>query len=216
MPAVRRPSPAPVRPALAVALVGAVIALTTLVAPPPTRAAQHAVQIADSAFSPATMTITVGDTVTWTNADGRPHTVTSNDGVFDSGNLDEGQTFSFTFSEPGTYTYRCNYHDQMQATIVVEAAAAPAPATSPSAGGTASGGTDAPATGNGGTPATASHAAGTHDAGQPDTALEVPASIAWLSPLLIGLGLVALAFGVIPPARESVRASESLSAGWRR
>jgi plastocyanin len=213
MPAVRRPSPALVRPALALALVGSVVALITLVAPPPTRAAQHAVQIADSAFSPATMTITVGDTVTWTNADGRPHTVTSNDGAFDSGNLDEGQEFSLTFSEPGTYTYRCNYHDEMQATIVVQAASQPAPASGSE---TTSGATDAPAAGSGGTLAEASHAAGTHDAGQPDTALDVPASIAWLPPLLIGLGLVALAFGVIPPSGDPVRAGASPAAGWRR
>lgn len=65
----------------------------------------------------------------------------------------------------------------------------------------------------GGDTAAASHTAGTHGAGQPDTALEVPASVAWLSPLLIGLGLVALAFGVIPPSRESVRADEKLRAG---
>ena len=135
MPAVRRPSLVPSRPILALALVGALAALTSFGAPPTTRAAQHAIQIADSAFSPATMTITVGDTVTWTNADGRPHTVTSNDGAFDSGNLDEGQAFTFTFGEPGTYTYHCNYHDQMQATIVVQAAAPAVTAVPSPAGG---------------------------------------------------------------------------------
>ena len=207
MPAVRRPSLVPSRPILALALVSALAALMTLGLLPPTRAAQHAVQIADSAFSPATMTIAVGDTVTWTNADGRPHTVTSNDGAFDSGNLDERQVFSFTFSEPGTYTYHCNYHDQMQASIVVGAASAPAPAPSQAAAGTGTGGDTA---------AINSHAAGTDDAGQPDTALEFPVSLPWVAPLLIGLGLVALAFGVIPPARESVRAAEDPMSGWRR
>jgi plastocyanin len=209
MPAVRQPLLASARPALALAIVGAIAALSSMAAPPPTRAAQHAIQIADSAFSPATLTVTAGDTVTWTNGDGRPHTVTSNDGAFDSGNLDVGQAFSFTFGEPGTYTYRCSYHDEMQATIVVQAVSAPAPSQA------APGGTDANATTTGGT-AAASHTAGTHGAGQPDTALEVPVSISLLSPLLIGLGLVALAFGVIPPARESTRAGESRPAGWRR
>jgi len=213
MPVVRRPYLASTRPILALAIVGAIAALTTLAAPPPIRAAQHAVQIANSAFSHTTLTINVGDTVTWTNADGRPHTVTSNDGAFDSGNLDEGHGFSFTFSEPGTYTYRCNYHDEMRATIVVQAASAPAPAPSDAAAGTAPDGTDAPTTG---TTATATHPAGTHDSNGPDTALDVPVSLAWLPPLLIGLGLVALAFGVIPPARESVRAGEAQTAGWRR
>ena len=206
MPAARRPSLAPPRPVLALALVSALAALMSLGAPPPTRAAEHAVLIADSAFSPATVTITVGDTVTWTNADGRPHTVTANDGAFDSGNLDEGQVFAFRFSEPGTYTYHCNYHDQMQATIVVQAASAPAPAPSQAAAGSATAS---------GTAAT-SHVAGRHDAGQPDTALELPVSLPWLAPLLIGLGLVALAFGVIPPSRDTVRADVSPTAGWRR
>jgi plastocyanin len=207
MPAVRRPSLVPSPSILALALVSALAALMTLGLPPPTRAAQHAVQIADSAFSPATMTIAVGDTVTWTNADGRPHTVTSNDGAFDSGNLNEGQVYSFTFSEPGKYTYHCNYHDQMQASIVVEAASAPAPAPSQAAAGTGTGDDTA---------ATNADAAGTHDAGQPDTALDLPVSLPWLAPLLIGLGLVALAFGVIPPARKSVRAADEPTSGWRR
>jgi len=213
MPAVRRPSLTAVR---AVGFVAAAAALLTFGAPPPTRAAQHAVQIADSAFSPSTLTIAVGDTVTWTNADGRPHTVTSDGGAFDSGNLDEGGAFSFTFSEPGTYTYHCNYHGEMQATVIVQAASAPAAAPSQATGGTASGGTDAPATAGGSSAATTSHAAGTHDDGQPDTALELPASLPWLAPLLIGLGLVALAFGVIPPAREPVRTDASSASGWRR
>ena len=156
------------------------------------------------------MTDTVGDTVTWTNTDGRPHTVTSDGGAFDSGNLDEGGAFSFTFSEPGTYTYHCNYHGEMQATIVVQAASAPAAAPSQAAGGT-----DAPATA-GGAAATNSHAAGTHGGGQPDTALELPVSLPWLAPLLIGLGLVALAFAAIPPAREPVRTDASSRSGWRR
>lgn len=204
MPAVRRTF-------LAIALVGIVASLLPLAAPPPTRAAEHAVQITDSAFSPATLTIGVGDTVTWRNADDRPHTVTSNDGAFDSGNLDEGQGFSFTFSEPGTYTYRCDYHSEMLATIVVESASAPAPAS----GGSTASGTDAPAARDEGTAAaTAPHAPG-HEAGQPDTALEAKVPLAWIAPLLIGLGLVAFAFGLVPPAREAVR-TQARGAGWRR
>jgi hypothetical protein len=104
----------------------------------------------------------------------------------------------------------------MQATIVVQAASAPVPASpSKPSGGTASGGTDAPATGGDNAPAT--HAPGTHDATQPDTALEAPTSLAWLAPLLIGLGLLAMAFGVFPLAGEPVRIAQSrTAAGWRR
>jgi plastocyanin len=198
MPAVRRSL-------VALVLIGALASLATLASPPPTRAAEHAVQITDSTFSPATLTIAVGDTVTWRNADDRPHTVTSSDGVFDSGNLDEGVGFSFTFTEPGTYTYLCEYHPEMQAAIVVEAAA-------PAAGGSTTGETDAT---GGGTTAAATHAAGTHEGSQPDTALVAPISLAWLAPLLIGLGLVAFAFGLVPPMQRPVR-EERAAAGWRR
>jgi plastocyanin len=208
------------RTPLALAVSGVVASLLTLGAPAPIRAAEHGVQIVDSTFSPATLTIQVGDTVTWRNADDRPHTVTSNDGAFDSGNLDEGVGFSFTFTEPGTYTYRCDYHPEMQATIVVEAASAPAATpsqpTGQSTSGTdaASGETDA----SGGATAVASHAPGTHPASQPDTALEAPISLEWLTPLLIGLGLVALAFGVFPPRwnPDGVRANPAPTKGWRR
>ena len=148
--------------------------------------------------------MSVGDTVTWTNTDDSPHTVTAEGGAFDSGNMDPGAIFSFTFTQPGTYTYRCDYHSDMQATIVVQAAAAPQPAAP---------GTSAPST----APATdAAHAAGRHADDQPDTALPAPAAVAaWLTPLLIGLGLVALAFGLFPlrPARV---AREDRQAGWRR
>ena len=73
----------------------------------------------DKDFSPEELTINVGDTVTWTNDDDSPHTVTADDGQFDSGNMGEGATWSFTFTEAGTYDYKCNYHSSMTATITV-------------------------------------------------------------------------------------------------
>lgn len=206
MPAVRRTP-------FALALVGAIASVLTLAAPAPTRAAEHTVQITDSTFSPATLTIEVGDTVTWRNADDRPHTATSNDGAFDSGNLDEGVGFSFTFTEPGTFTYRCDYHPEMQATIVVEEASTEAAADGSTAGETDAG-TGEAASGDGAATG-AAHDAGTHDAGQPDTALETPVSLAWIAPLLIGLGLVAFAFGLVPPGRETATV-ETPAVGWRR
>jgi hypothetical protein len=164
----------------------------------------------DGSFSPATLTITAGDTVTWTNDDDSPHTVTS--AAFDSGNLDAGATFSFTFTEPGTYAYVCSYHDEMQATIVVEPASAPAPAA-PTQAPAASQGASGTA-GGGGT--AAGHAPGHGDA-QPDTALPVPAQLNdVLAPLLIGLGLVALAFGLVPMARPRRTTVAARTAGWRR
>jgi plastocyanin len=55
------------------------------------------------------------------NADANvPHTATSDDEVFDSGTLNEGDEFSFTFDEAGTFSYFCQVHPTMQGTIVVE------------------------------------------------------------------------------------------------
>ena len=217
MPAARRPSLASVCAVVSRTLAVAVAfaSLPTLAAPSPTLAAEHAVRISDSTFSPATLTISVGDTVTWRNADDRPHTVTSDDGAFDSGNLDEGQGFSFTFTEPGTYTYRCDYHPDMRATIVVEAASSEAPTSGGSTSGRTGASDDGTAAGGDAAAAGASHDPGTHATGQPDTALEAPISLAWLAPLLIGLGLVAFALGLLPPGRETARVERS-TAGWRR
>ena len=102
--------------------------------PGPTRGATHSVEIVDFAFAPATLTITAGDTVTWTNADAIEHTATSTGGAFDSGPLAQGASYSMTFTTPGTYDYLCTPHPTMTGRIVVVAAATPsAPAPSASA-----------------------------------------------------------------------------------
>jgi predicted lipoprotein with Yx(FWY)xxD motif/plastocyanin len=69
-----------------------------------------AVTIADSRFNDDTLTVKVGTTVTWTNNGNFPHTVTADDGSFDSSTLGSGETFSFTFSKAGTYAYYCKLH----------------------------------------------------------------------------------------------------------
>jgi amicyanin len=117
--------------AAAASLAFAVIAVS---APDGARAATHTVTIADFAFEPATLTITAGDTVTWTNQDAVAHTATSTSGAFDSGTLEQGESFSVTFTEPGTYDYLCTPHPTMTGQIVVVAApAAPAATPAPSA-----------------------------------------------------------------------------------
>jgi plastocyanin len=78
-----------------------------------------AISIANFAFQPASLQVAVGTTVTWTNADSTAHTVTSDTGAFDSGPLAPGASFSQTFMTPGTYTYHCQIHPFMTATIVV-------------------------------------------------------------------------------------------------
>jgi plastocyanin len=72
------------------------------------------------AFSPATLTVKVGTKVTWTNKDQVTHTVTADQGAFNSGLLPSGNSFSFTFTTAGTFSYHCNIHHSMTATIVVQ------------------------------------------------------------------------------------------------
>jgi plastocyanin len=79
-----------------------------------------AVIIAGFAFSPQTLTVAKGTSVTWTNNDSTTHTVTSDTSVWDSGNLAPGKTFSFTFNQTGTFPYHCNIHSSMTAKIVVQ------------------------------------------------------------------------------------------------
>jgi plastocyanin len=91
------------------------------------------VQVVDFEFQPANLTIPAGATVTWTNAGQRTHTVSADDGSFDSGRLDPGETFSHTFSEPGTFTYHCGFHPEMQGTITVTGAEVSTTAATPTA-----------------------------------------------------------------------------------
>lgn len=64
--------------------------------------------------------VTAGSIVTWKNLDEEPHTVTSVTGLFASGGMDTGQSFSFKFAKPGVYKYRCSIHPQMVGTITVK------------------------------------------------------------------------------------------------
>ena len=86
--------------------------------PPPV---SNTVSIVDMSFSPTTLTVKAGTTVTWTNNDGMVHTVTADDASFDSGNIAmTGGKYSKVFSTAGTYTYHCTIHPTMKGTIVVK------------------------------------------------------------------------------------------------
>lgn len=76
------------------------------------------ITIADFAFGGVTE-VAVGDTVVVTNTDGAPHTWTAEDGAFDSGAIGTDESFEFTFTEPGTFSYRCNFHPSMTGQITV-------------------------------------------------------------------------------------------------
>jgi plastocyanin len=78
------------------------------------------VAIEGFAYQPAEVTISVGTTLTWINKDLDVHTVTAQDGTFDSGNLARGDTFSYTFEVTGTYDYYCIPHPYMTGRVIVE------------------------------------------------------------------------------------------------
>ena len=78
------------------------------------------VKIDNFSFGPATLTVPVGTSVTWTNRDDIPHTVASTDGVFKSKALDTDEKFSFTFSKAGTYPYFCSIHPKMTGKVIVQ------------------------------------------------------------------------------------------------
>jgi plastocyanin len=87
------------------------VALAVLAAP--VRAATHAIDVRDGSFRTPELTISLGDTVTWTNNGDDIHNVVSEEGTpvaFDSGNMLAGDTFSFTFTQPGIYDYTCTFH----------------------------------------------------------------------------------------------------------
>jgi amicyanin len=114
------------RSAIAAAVLGAVVgsglAGGVLVARAQTSAAT-AVSIDNFTFSPQKLTVKAGTTVTWTNKDDIPHGIAATGNAFKRSNaMDTDDTYSFTFTTPGTYQYFCYIHPHMTGTIVVEAA----------------------------------------------------------------------------------------------
>ena len=84
--------------------------------------ATNMVDIKDYAYSPKTITVKAGTTVTWTNQDSVKHDVVSDDSSPDAPNgplIGKGETYSFTFNKAGTYTVHCTPHPYMHGIIVV-------------------------------------------------------------------------------------------------
>jgi plastocyanin len=109
----------------------AALSLVALLLFAPTAGAQGknmTVSIKNFAFNPPNMTVAPGTTLTWVNNDQVPHTATATNpaGVFDSGTLQPGQSYSFTFNKPGTYAYHCAIHPYMTGTVTVSGASASA------------------------------------------------------------------------------------------
>lgn len=107
---------------VAVLIIGGGIYFFTQQTKPATdnQAGTNNIEISGFAFSPATLTINVGESVTWTNNQNVPHTITSDSGTeLSSSNLGNGQTYSHTFNAAGTYNYHCSIHSIMKGTIIV-------------------------------------------------------------------------------------------------
>ena len=79
------------------------------------------VELTNTTFSPQTIDVKVGDTVTFVNKDEIAHTATAHDGSFDSKTLDNGGTFKFTATKAGAIAYVCAFHPSMTGTINVSA-----------------------------------------------------------------------------------------------
>ncbi|MEE4193519.1 MAG: plastocyanin/azurin family copper-binding protein [Halieaceae bacterium] len=77
------------------------------------------VSIRGMQFGSGNIEIKVGESVTWTNQDGMPHTVTSDDGSFGSSALNASNAFTHSFDKPGTYSYYCQYHPNMKGVVTV-------------------------------------------------------------------------------------------------
>jgi plastocyanin len=82
--------------------------------------ASNEVWMQNNDFVPLEKTISAGTTVKWINKDNVPHTVTSANGLFSSGNISGGGIFEYTFDSAGTYEYTCTLHADMDGTIIVE------------------------------------------------------------------------------------------------
>lgn len=101
--------------------------------PPPTGPAPttSSVSILDRSFSPASVSVSAGSTVVWTNVSGRDHNVVADNGSFASADLAGGATYTRTFTTPGTFSYLCTIHPDMTGVVAVGAAGAPPPPPPP-------------------------------------------------------------------------------------
>ena len=91
----------------------------------------RSVGIGDNFFDPPDAAVEPGTTITWTNNGARPHTVTADDGSFDSGVLNPGDSYTVAFDGQGTVTYHCTIHPEMRGSVTVGGGGGTAPAEQP-------------------------------------------------------------------------------------
>lgn len=121
-------------PAIVIALfVVGITAFTAADSAAKAAAATVNVALGDNTFTPAQITVNVGDTVVWTNTGRNPHDVTADSGAFFSNRrMMNGQTFSYTATTPGSFNYQCTIHNGMVGVLIVQGAA---PGAAPRTGG---------------------------------------------------------------------------------
>jgi plastocyanin len=112
------------KPLLLATALAAGAAMTPIGDPATSAATPTVVVIQDFAFSPSSMTVAPGTTVTWVNQDESPHTITDQGKAFRSAALDTNDRFSYTFTQPGKFTYYCTLHPMMIGKIIVKPAGA--------------------------------------------------------------------------------------------
>jgi plastocyanin len=166
-------------------------------APKARKSASASVTMGDLFFSPASVTVAVGDTVTWRNTGQAPHNATADDGSFKTPTIENGQSASHTFNQAGTFSYICTIHPQMKGTIQVLA--------SDNGGGGGGGGNGGGASSSSSSGSSTSESAATaspNAAGDANTLPMTGMAVGGLA--LVGLGLLAL--GLIARLAERDRA----------
>lgn len=119
-----KPAPAPATPVKPAAPAPQPQSPAPAPAAPPVVPVQTAktvqVSIKSFKFTPADITVNVGDTVVWTNEDSAPHTVESSEGTLRSDQLSNGDTYSYKFTKAGKYSYICGIHPSMKGSVTVQ------------------------------------------------------------------------------------------------
>jgi plastocyanin len=163
-------------------------------------AGDPAVTISDFKFAPATITITVGDTITWSNNGPSPHTATANDHRFDTGTLNKGQSASHTFNTAGTFAYICTIHPFMHGTVVVQGSSSSGSSGSGSSSASGSSGSSGSGASTGSSGSTGSTGTGTATATQAATTpsgLSLPVTgLNLAAVVLVAIGLLGVGLGL--------------------
>ena len=167
---------------------------TSAAHPKARKAASASVTMGDLFFSPTSVSIAVGDTVTWQNTGQAPHNATADDGSFKTPTINNGESASHTFAQAGTFSYICTIHPQMKGTVRVLAS---------SGGGGNGGGGGSSSSSSGSANSEASAVASPGAAGDANTLPMTGMSIGGLA--LVGLGLLALGLIARQADRERSR-----------